>query len=79
MHNLLEIMTFTVKNFTKLPVLRYLGVCNVLHCTYMGVFGPSLLIESTDSMIIRFIILHTLTLNSQVINGCPIENFTHEN
>ena len=31
MHNLLEILIFTLKNFTKLPILRYLGICNVLH------------------------------------------------
>ena len=31
MHNLLEILIFTLRNFTKLPVLRYLGICNVLH------------------------------------------------
>ena len=29
--NLLEILIFTLRNSTKLPVLRYLGVCNVLH------------------------------------------------
>ena len=29
--NLLEILTLTLKIFTKLPVLRYLGVCNVLY------------------------------------------------
>ena len=31
MHNLLEILIFTLRNFTKLPILRYLGICNVLH------------------------------------------------
>ena len=31
MYNLLEILIFTLKNFTKLPILRYLGICNVLH------------------------------------------------
>ena len=30
--NLLEILILMLKNFTKLPVLRYLGICNVL-CT----------------------------------------------
>ena len=44
MHNLLEILIFTLRNFIKLPVLRY------LHYIY-GISGPSLLIESTDSMI----------------------------
>ncbi|MCG8621770.1 MAG: hypothetical protein MJE68_07200, partial [Proteobacteria bacterium] len=29
--NLLEILIFTLRNFTKLPILRYLGICNVLH------------------------------------------------
>ena len=29
--NLLEILIFTLENFIKLLVLRYLGVCNVLH------------------------------------------------
>ena len=28
--NLLEILTLTLRNFIKLPVLRYLGICNVL-------------------------------------------------
>ena len=27
----MEILIFTLKNFTKLPVLRYLGICNVLY------------------------------------------------
>ena len=31
MHNLLDILIFTLRNFTKLPILRYLGICNVLH------------------------------------------------
>ena len=31
MHNLLEILIFTLRNFTKLSILRYLGICNVLH------------------------------------------------
>ena len=31
MRNLLEILIFTLRNFTKLPILRYLGICNVLH------------------------------------------------
>ena len=29
--NLLQILIFTLRNFTNLPILRYLGVCNVLH------------------------------------------------
>ena len=29
--NLLEILSLTLTNFTKLPILRYLGVCNVIH------------------------------------------------
>ena len=41
----------TLKNSTKLPVLRYLDDCNVLHIP-VGVSVPSLPIESTDSMII---------------------------
>ena len=41
----------TLKDFTKLPIFRYLGVCNVLHII-MGVSMPSLLIESTDSIIL---------------------------
>ena len=28
MHNLLEILIFTLRNFTKLPIL---SICNVLH------------------------------------------------
>ena len=31
MHNLLEILIFTLRNFTKFPILRYFGICNVLH------------------------------------------------
>ena len=31
---MLEILIFTHRNFTKLPILRYLDICNVLHtCT----------------------------------------------
>ena len=40
-----------VRNYTRLPALRYLGFCNVLHII-MVVSGPSQLIESTNSMII---------------------------
>ena len=40
-----------VRNYIRLPALRYLGFCNLLYI-YMGVSGPSLPIESTDSMII---------------------------
>ena len=40
---------FDARNFKKLSVLRYLDVYNVL---IYGVSVPSLLIESTDSMII---------------------------
>ena len=31
MHNLLEVQIFTLRNFTKLPILIYLDICNVLH------------------------------------------------
>ena len=31
MHNLLKILIFTLRNFTKLPILRYLGICNILY------------------------------------------------
>ena len=43
---------------TIIPSPRYFAFCNVL---YMGVPGPSLLIESTDSMIIYIIytLLHS--------------------
>ena len=34
MYNLLEILILTLRNFTKLPVLRYLGTCNVLYMEY---------------------------------------------
>ena len=40
---------YKIKKLKSLPVLSYFTFCNVL---YMGVSGPSLLIESTDSMII---------------------------
>ena len=45
-------MILALRKFTKLPVLRYLGVYNVLPplgITYMGVSVPSLRVESTDS------------------------------
>ena len=29
--SLLEILIFTLRNFRKLLILRYLGICNVLH------------------------------------------------
>ena len=35
MHNLLEILIFTLTNFTKLPILRYLCICNVLHIRHI--------------------------------------------
>ena len=31
MHNLLEILILILRKFTKLPVLRYLDVCNILY------------------------------------------------
>ena len=31
MHNLLEILIFTLRNFIKLPIWRYSDICNVLH------------------------------------------------
>ena len=37
MHNLLEILIFTLRNFTKLPVVRYFGICNVLHIWHIWV------------------------------------------
>ena len=49
MHNLLEILNFTLKNFTKLPILRYSGICNVLHIWHIQAIPTY--IESTDSMI----------------------------
>ena len=30
MHNLLEILILTLRNFINFPILRYLGICNVL-------------------------------------------------
>ena len=41
-----------VRKLQSLSSLRYLTFCNVLHIR-MGVSGPSLLMESTDSMINR--------------------------
>ena len=37
MHNLLEILILTLWKFTKLPVLRYLVICNVLHIWHIRV------------------------------------------
>ena len=36
MHNLLEILILTLRNFIKLPTLRYLGICNVLYLWNIG-------------------------------------------
>ena len=47
----MEILTLILRNFTKLLVLRYLGVYNVLY----EVSVPSLPIESTNSMINAFV------------------------
>ena len=41
-------MNIKLKNFTSLPALRILDICNALHIWECP--GPSLLIESTDSM-----------------------------
>ena len=40
MHNLLEILIFTLRNFTKLPILRYLSICNVLHIWHIRAIPP---------------------------------------
>ena len=37
MHNLLEILILTLRKFTKLPVLRYFGICNVLYIWHIRV------------------------------------------
>ena len=37
MHNLLEILILTLTKFTKLPVLRYLVICNVLYIWHIRV------------------------------------------
>ena len=39
----------TLINFTKLPILRYLGICNVLYIWHIRVI-PTL--ESTDNTIL---------------------------
>ena len=45
-------MAVTVKKLKNSPPLSYFAFCNLQCIIYMGVSGPSLLIESTDSMII---------------------------
>ena len=37
MHNLLEILILVLRKFTKLPVLRYLCICNVLYIWHIRV------------------------------------------
>ena len=37
MQNLLEILILTLRKFIKLPVLRYLGICNVLYIWHIWV------------------------------------------
>ena len=69
MHNLLEILILTLRNFTKLPVLRYLGICNVLH-TYYGTSGSSLLTESIDSIII-VCTLKSISMNPLLLPMIP--------
>ena len=51
MHNLLEILIFTLRNFTKLPILRFFGY--LMYYIY-GISEPSLVKESTNSMIPKF-------------------------
>ena len=50
MHNLLEILIFTLRNFTKLPILRYLGIYNVLHIWHIRAI-PTHYRVYTDSVI----------------------------
>ena len=50
MGNSLEIMSMQVRIFTRILALRYIGF--VMYYVY-GVSGPSLLTESTDSMILH--------------------------
>ena len=47
-----------VRKCHSLSALRYLTFCNVLHII-MGVSGPSLLIESTESMMSTAKIINT--------------------
>ena len=46
-----EVLAVSVKNLESFPALSYFGFF-VMYYIYMGVSGPSLLIESTDSVII---------------------------
>ena len=57
MHNLLEILIFTLRNFTKLPILRYLGICNVLYMWHIRAIPTYRVYRLYDIYIYIFIYL----------------------
>ena len=69
-------MNIQVKISTRLLALRYLDFCNVLHICFK-VSRPSLLIESTDSMIKQcdFIIIHRLARMRMYMLDCQKHKF----
>ena len=58
MHNLLVILIFTLRNFTKLPILRYLGICNVLHIWHIRAIPTSRVYRLYDTNYIKCVPSH---------------------
>ena len=50
--NLLEILIFTLRNFTQLPILRYLDICNVLYIWHIRAIPTYRVYQLYDSYII---------------------------
>ena len=49
---MLEIPIFTLTNFTKLPVLRYFGTCNILHIWHIRAIPTYRVYRLYDNIII---------------------------
>ena len=64
--NLLEILIFILRNFTKLPVLRYLDICNVLHIWHIRAIPTYRVYRLYDSCIIS----QFLDESSNLKTGC---------
>ena len=59
--NLLEILIFTFRNFTKLPILRYLGICNVLHIWHIRAIPTYRVYRLYDKYVANIIIIVVTT------------------
>ena len=81
--NFLEILILTLRSFTKLPVLRYLGICNVLYIWHIRVIPTYRVYRLYDS---RKFLCGPINYNHKIIkmnvqsrHDCAShKNYTHK-